>query len=76
LFWTNPDNQYNMIDFPASHHDSAGAFSYVDGHAEFHRWVDPRTMPPLQPGQLLPLNVILPGDVDVTWLQQHASELP
>jgi prepilin-type processing-associated H-X9-DG protein len=76
LFFTDPDTPYQMIDYPMSQHDSAGAFSFVDGHAEFHRWVDPRTMPSLKPGQLLPLNVNLPGDVDVTWLQQHASELP
>jgi hypothetical protein len=74
LFWTDPDTAYQIIDFPTSQHDSAGAFSYVDGHAEFHRWLDPRTMPPLQPGQLMFLNLNLPGDVDVTWLQQHASE--
>jgi len=76
LFWTDPDTQYQMIDFPMSQHDSAGAFSFVDGHAEIHRWSDPRTMPPLQQGQLLFLNVNLPGDVDVTWLQQHASQVP
>jgi type II secretory pathway pseudopilin PulG len=75
VFFSDPDTPYQMIDYPMSQHDSAGAFSFVDGHAEIHRWVDPRTMPTLQPGQLLPLNVNWPGDVDVTWLQQHASEL-
>ena len=75
MFFTDSDTQYQIIDYPVSYHDSAGAFSFVDGHAEIHRWSDPRTMPSLQPGQLLPLNVNWPGDVDVTWLQQHASEL-
>jgi prepilin-type N-terminal cleavage/methylation domain-containing protein len=75
LFFTDPDTQYQMIDYPASWHDSAGAFSFVDGRAEIHRWSDPRTMPAFQQGQLLLLNINLPGDVDVTWLQQHASEL-
>ena len=74
LFFTAPDTAYQVIDYPASQHDSAGAFSFVDGHAEIHRWVDARTMPALKPGQSLQLNVNLPGDVDVTWLQQHASE--
>jgi hypothetical protein len=74
LFWTDPDTAYQMIDFPMSQHDSAGAFTFVDGHTEIHRWTDPRTMPPLQQGQLIPLNINLPGDVDVTWLQQHATE--
>jgi len=75
VFFSDPDTAYQMIDYPASHHDSAGAFSYVDGHAEIHRWVDARTMPILNPGQILSLNVNISGDVDVTWLQQHASEL-
>lgn len=75
MFFSDPDTAYQVIDYPASHHDCAGAFSFVDGRAEIHRWTDPRTMPVLQPGQLLQLNVNLPGDVDVDWLQQHASEL-
>ena len=74
-FFTDSDTPYQLIDYPASYHDSAAAFSFVDGRAEIHQWVDPRTMPILQPGQLLPLNVNLPGDQDVLWLQQHASEL-
>jgi hypothetical protein len=74
LFFTDPDTAYQMIDYPASYHNSAGVFSFVDGRAEVHRWTDPRTMPALRPGQLLPLNVNLPGDLDVAWLQQHASE--
>jgi len=74
-FFTDSDTPYQLIDYPASHHDSAGAFSFVDGRAEIHRWTDVRTIPVLQPGQPLQLNVNLPGNVDVTWLQQHASEL-
>jgi hypothetical protein len=75
VFFTDPDTAYQLIDYPASHHNSAGAFSFVDGRAEIHQWTDVRTMPVLQPGQLLQLNVNLPGDADVLWLQQHASEL-
>ena len=69
-FFSDPDTSYHLVDFPASHHDSACTFSFVDGHGEMHRWVDARTMPasPI-------LNLNLPGDVDVPWLQQHASEL-
>jgi hypothetical protein len=74
VFFTDSDTAYQLIDYPASHHDSAGALSFADGRAEIHRWSDPRTMPVLKPGQILQLNVNLPFDVDVTWLQQHASE--
>jgi hypothetical protein len=30
-------------------------------------------MPALRPGQYLPLNVNLPGDVDVLWLAQRSA---
>jgi prepilin-type processing-associated H-X9-DG protein len=72
-FATDPDTRYQLIDFPASCHNNAGGFSFADGHAETHRWKDRRTMPVLQPGQILTLNINLPGDVDLLWLAQHAA---
>jgi len=30
-------------------HNGASAISFVDGHVETHRWVDPRTRLPLSP---------------------------
>ena len=74
LFWTYPENRYNLIDFPASYHDGAGNFSFADGHTETYRWSDPRTTPPITPGKLIALNVYIMGDPDVDWLQAHASE--
>ncbi len=73
VFQSDPDTLYQLIDYPASYHNSAGAFGFADGHGEIHAWRDPRTMPALEPGQLLYLNVNLPGDVDVLWLQQHCT---
>jgi prepilin-type N-terminal cleavage/methylation domain-containing protein/prepilin-type processing-associated H-X9-DG protein len=72
-FITDPDTRYIIIDYPASYHNNAGGFSFADGHAEIHRWKDSRTMPVLRPGQYLPLNVNLPGDVDVLWLAQRSA---
>ena len=74
-FFTDPDTRFQLIDYPASFHNAACNFSFADGHSELHRWTDPRTVPVLAPGQLLQLNVNLPGDVDVDWLAQHASEM-
>lgn len=74
-FATNPDVRYNIIDYPASYHGQAGGFSFADGHSEIHKWRDPRTTPVLRSGQLLPLNVSLPGNQDVDWMQQRASAL-
>jgi prepilin-type N-terminal cleavage/methylation domain-containing protein/prepilin-type processing-associated H-X9-DG protein len=72
-FGTDPDNRYQLIDYPASRHNNAGSFSFADGHAEIHHWKDPRTMPVVQSGQILIININMPGDVDVLWLAQHAA---
>src|ERR1035441_9445604 len=74
-FETDPNTLYQIVDYPASYHNNAGSFSFADGHAEIHRWKDRRTMPILQPGQFLSLNVNLTGDKDVLWLAQHAAGL-
>jgi prepilin-type processing-associated H-X9-DG protein len=73
-FFTDPDTRYQMIDYPASYHSGSCNFSFADGHVETHRWTDRRTIPPVGKGSLLPLNVSLPGNADVTWLQEHANE--
>ena len=33
---------------PASRHGGSGVISYTDGHAEIHRWRDPRTLVPVK----------------------------
>ena len=70
---TDPDSLYQLVDYPASYHGNAGGLSFADGHSEIHKWIDARTRPVLQKGQLLTLNVNLPGDKDVLWLAQHAA---
>jgi prepilin-type processing-associated H-X9-DG protein len=74
-FFSNPDVRWNIIDYPASYHNGAGSFSFADGHAELHKWKDPRTMPSMGPGELLPLNTILSGNVDIDWMEEHVSQL-
>ncbi|HEY5914819.1 MAG TPA: type II secretion system protein [Verrucomicrobiae bacterium] len=73
VFQSDPDTLYQLVDYPASYHNGAGAFGFADGHGEIHAWRDRRTMPALVPGQLLPLNVNISGDRDVLWLQQHCT---
>jgi len=72
-FATDPDTRFRIVDYPASYHGNAAGFAFADGHSEIHRWVDGRTMPALREGMLLPLNIIIPNDVDVLWLAQHAA---
>ena len=64
-------------DCPGSYHNGAGTFSFADVHAEPHRWVDPRTKPPLQKnrGFADSIPVRSPDNHDVDWLQTHATGL-
>jgi prepilin-type processing-associated H-X9-DG protein len=61
------------VDFPASYHGNAAGYSFADGHSEIHRFKDPRTMPVLKTGQLLPLDQVLPNDYDVLWMAQKSA---
>jgi len=64
--------QTQMINFPASYHNRAGGVTFADGHAEIHRWQDPRTTRPLGKIQLGD-GQASPNNVDVTWLQERCS---
>lgn len=75
-FFTDPDTAGHLVDYPGGYHNGAGGVSFADGHVEIHKWVDPRTTPFFVPGQYIALNVNLPGDPDVTWLQHHAIGTP
>jgi prepilin-type N-terminal cleavage/methylation domain-containing protein/prepilin-type processing-associated H-X9-DG protein len=62
-----------MVDFPASYHGAAADFAFADGHAEIHKWKDPRTYPPLT--TTLKLNVPQPNSQDVLWMQEHSTRV-
>ncbi|MBM3822535.1 MAG: type II secretion system protein [Verrucomicrobia bacterium] len=65
--------QTQIVDFPASYHNGAAGFSFADGHAEIHKWLDARTIPKLRRGQMLALGVSTPNNKDVVWLQERAT---
>ena len=67
---------YSFVDMPGIFHDGGAAFSFADGHGEIHRWQDMRTMPPFNPGTVLPDGPSLssPNNPDVAWLQEHATQ--
>jgi prepilin-type N-terminal cleavage/methylation domain-containing protein/prepilin-type processing-associated H-X9-DG protein len=63
-------------DMPAAYHNGSGSTSFADGHCEAKRWTDPRTVPPLLQGQLIPDSqrvVASPGNRDLQWLQERAT---
>lgn len=67
------DARIYMIDVPASYHNGAGGLSFADGHAEIHRWLDPRTRQPITGKYMVSSVQPTPGNVDMRYLSEHAS---
>jgi prepilin-type N-terminal cleavage/methylation domain-containing protein len=69
--------QFNW-DYPAFYHAGAGCLSFADGHAEIHKWLDPRTTPSYEASDWTfdQGPVPSPNNKDLIWLQQHATRLP
>jgi prepilin-type processing-associated H-X9-DG protein len=65
--------QQQIVDWPSAYHNGAGGFSFADGHSEIHRWVDPRTTPPIQSDFHLAGYISSTKNPDVLWLQQRAT---
>jgi prepilin-type N-terminal cleavage/methylation domain-containing protein/prepilin-type processing-associated H-X9-DG protein len=61
-----------IIDYPASTHNGAGGLSFADGHAEVHKWVDPRTRVPWKNASMA-LRVPSPNNKDMIYLSERAS---
>jgi prepilin-type N-terminal cleavage/methylation domain-containing protein/prepilin-type processing-associated H-X9-DG protein len=72
--WPSSPQAWVLVDFPGSYHGGAGGFSFVDGHAEIHKWRDSRTTPPI--GKLTNLNVPSPKNPDAYWLMEHSTRRP
>jgi prepilin-type N-terminal cleavage/methylation domain-containing protein/prepilin-type processing-associated H-X9-DG protein len=62
----------HIIDYPASTHNGSGGLSFADGHAEVHKWLDPRTKPPVR-NTSMQLVVPSPRNVDMVYMSDHAS---
>jgi prepilin-type processing-associated H-X9-DG protein len=45
-FYLDRDRDF-FDSLPASYHNDSGILSFVDGHVEAHRWLDPQTRRPL-----------------------------
>jgi prepilin-type N-terminal cleavage/methylation domain-containing protein/prepilin-type processing-associated H-X9-DG protein len=61
-----------MTELPSSCHNQAGTVSFCDGHAEVHKWMNSRTMPPVDPDPNVNLGmyqrVPMVNNVDLEWL--------
>jgi prepilin-type processing-associated H-X9-DG protein len=69
--WPDQPGAWKIVDFPASYHGGSGGTSFVDGHAEIHKWRDPRTTPP--DGKVGALNIPSPNNQDVYWMMEHST---
>jgi prepilin-type processing-associated H-X9-DG protein len=59
---------------PAAYHNGACGFLFADGHAEVHRWRDPRTKPPIDINRNMGDRKYQPGNPDIYWLRQRTTE--
>jgi prepilin-type processing-associated H-X9-DG protein len=66
------DSAVYIIDYPASNHGSSGALSFADGHAELHKWIDPRTIKPVL---FKSMTLVVPsgGNRDMRYMSDHSS---
>ncbi len=64
----------NLVDYPGFFHASGTWISFADGHVEHRRWVDPRMIPFYKAGELLPLQVPMPGNADLVWLKERTTD--
>jgi prepilin-type N-terminal cleavage/methylation domain-containing protein len=60
---------------PATHHRRGGVASFADGHAEAHRWRDPRTFRSAKLGVKIGHNVFSPRNEDLAWIRERTTVL-
>ncbi len=73
----NHANTY-FIDVPTITHNNAAGLSYVDGHVEMHRWLQPNVIPPLIWAADTPFNIggqlnSSPNNPDVLWMAHRIT---
>ncbi len=71
--YPNNPKLYGFYDLPGMYHNLSGSFSFADGHSEIKRWRDVRTTPPLVTGAMVNDEFDSPDNVDVSWIQEHAT---
>jgi prepilin-type N-terminal cleavage/methylation domain-containing protein/prepilin-type processing-associated H-X9-DG protein len=61
-------------DVPASYHNGAAGFTFADGHAEIHKWMDTSTCHPVEGNDSwLPLQDTPPNFTDIRWVESRCS---
>jgi len=63
-----------FFNFPGASHSRGTEVSYADGHVEYHRWRDMRTISPGSPNYHMH-NEGSAGNMDIAWLRYRTSFL-
>lgn len=71
----NIDMNDTLAAYPASYHEGGANLAFADGHVGFRLWQDPRTVPVLQRGQQIPLQVPMIDNPDLEYLRSVATAL-
>jgi len=73
-YFLNRLDQAEWIDLPASYHNGGANFTFADGHAQGHRWLNKATQPPARPdATALPFSVDASQRADFDWVIQRTS---
>jgi prepilin-type N-terminal cleavage/methylation domain-containing protein/prepilin-type processing-associated H-X9-DG protein len=73
IFYTNPNattGTGSFTEIPGSLHAGACGVSFADGHAEIHKWTDPKTLQPVAYKTYLQ-NIAVQNSKDLIWMAQH-----
>jgi prepilin-type N-terminal cleavage/methylation domain-containing protein/prepilin-type processing-associated H-X9-DG protein len=65
-------NASELVNFPGTFHNNAGGLTFADGHAEIHRWLDPRTTVAYEKGKKREFTKMT-NNRDLAWLQERAT---
>src|SRR5437763_1392900 len=73
-YFLNRLDDLEWTDLPASYHNGAANFTFADGHAQGHRWLNKATQPPARPdATALPFSVDASQRADFDWVIQRTS---
>ena len=68
---TNVQDRNNWTDLPASYHNNACGFNFVDGHAEIKRWLEASTKVSIKHTQYNGFSA--PNSRDIAWMIERSS---
>ena len=66
----------HWTDRPATYHNRATGFSFVDGHAEIHKWQSDTSIYPVQYSYVAGKNFDAAGKLDIQWYIDRLQLIP